>query len=519
MKKTITLLTLIALSTLAWAKPVDLATAKRVAQAVLHKEVVDATPVFLTQCHLLVGADGTGFALVAADDCVRPLLAYSPTGLFPTDTLPAHVADWLAGYEIDIALNKEAGVEASEQVQRQWQALTSDSPKWHKPRNRAVGPLVQTTWNQSPFYNNLCPADEHTGTHAVTGCVATATAQIMRYWSHPAVGRGSNSYYLSEFGSLTANFDTTHYAWDLMPNTITPHTSQEEINAIATLMLHVGVAVEMQYGIHGSSAFVSTPVHQTASSENALRYNFRYKHTLFSASKEDYTDQEWDDLMTAEIDSLRPVLFSGSDGEGGHAFILDGYDSLGLFHFNWGWGGHYDGFYTLDSMSPGSSGIGGNSSSTYNIGVKALLGIMPADDSPAQMTLNVASANPTMGSVSGSGTYRTYSDQATLLATATEGYRFSHWGNGSRNNPVKLAPNSNYTDTAFFEPLQGDTLAYCYGAPISLWGENRTPLEWAIRLPKSAIGDHRQLEEVQIYSYVEHYFTVKIYNDRFIVLQ
>lgn len=487
------------------AKPVDAATASRVAQAVLQKEVTDATPAAFLECYLFVGTDGTGYALVAADDCVRPLLGYSLTDIFPSQTLPDHIASWLEAYCREIAAFREVGIEGSAKVQKLWSLYLSN--KHHTPRQGSVGPLLTTRWNQGYPYNLLCPQASD-GRYSVTGCVATATAQVMKYWNHPAVGRGSHSYTPEYFSTRSANFDTTHYDWAHMPDAPGSTSSDTERIAVAQLMYHVGVAVEMNYRPESSGAFVSSYGDPAmASSENALKNHFRYNQALFSAHREALSDAAWDALISRELDLGRPVVYSGSDRGSGHAFVIDGYDSTGFFHVNWGWGGYCDGYYTIDSLNPDGSGIGGNATNGYNQNNAALLNVYPVVDTlPA--SVSIVSNDTTMGTVSGGGTFAPYT-QATLTATAAEGYRFESWKNGNRYNPFIFKPNHDYSDTALFVPVAGDTLGYCNNRFFHLWGEY--PSEWGIRLAATSIASHRQLEYVQLYTVAASDYTLTVY--------
>lgn len=494
-KLTLLALTLL-LAAIAVAKPVDKAVAAKQASALLRKPVVDATPASFTECYLFVGADGRGFALLAADDCVRPVLGYSLNGLFPADSLPHHIRTWVDAYQYDIAAASKAGMHPA---------------KYNTPRDTSVGPLLTTTWNQAPWYNVQCPYSTSDSSHAVTGCVATATAQIMKYWNHPAVGRGSHSYNAAGFGPQTARFDSTHYDWIHMPDALGPLSSDVEIAAVAQLMYHVGVAVEMSYSTHSSGAYVSSYGEaDRPSSENALKNYFRYNQALFCASREDYSDAEWNNLLTAELNATRPILFSGSDNDGGHAFVIDGYDTLGLYHVNWGWGGYCDGYYTFDNLSPTGSGIGGNPSNSYSYNNKILLHVYPASEPPT-VTVSVVPSDSLIGTVTGGGTFAAYTT-TTLHATATEGYRFLTWTSGNHYNPFTFSPNDDFADTAIFTAIFGDTLGYCFSGYQGLWGEySNTSPEWAIRIPINSIPEHRQLEAVQFFGVSGAEYTVKVY--------
>ena len=492
------------------AKPVTPDVARRVAQNKLRKTVVDATPDYLTHCYLFLGADGRGFALVAADDCVRPLLGYSADDTFESENLPAHIRAWLDGYQADIASRATQGIDGGPDVADEWQAYANGS-KFRTSRDTAVAPLMSTQWDQSPRYNAMCPSSGGESARSVSGCVATATAQIMKYWNHPATGRGSHAYTHNTYGTLSASFDTTHYDWTHMPNRLNYSSSQQEIDAVAQLMYHIGVAVEMDYSPSTSGSHVASYGSLTLpSSENALKDYFRYNQALFAASRDNYTDAQWNDLLTIDLNASRPILFSGSDGTNGHAFVLDGYDSAGFYHVNWGWGGYCDGYYTFDSLSPSGSGTGGNASNSYTQGNHALLHVFPASEA-SSVVVSVVTSDSNLGSVSGSGTFTSYSP-TTLLATASEGHRFLYWKSGNHLNPFTFSPNNDYFDTAVFAPIYGDTLGYCFTGYQSLWGEyGNMPPEWAIRIPASSVPDHRQLNAVQIYGVSNADYTLRVF--------
>lgn len=498
MKKVIpTLVFLLAVVT-AYANPVDKAAAAKVAGNLLQKQVVDATPDSFTECYLFVGTDGTGFALIAADDCVPLLLGYSLQGTFPVDRpLPHHIDTWLKAYQYDIDATAKAGIKAV---------------KYNTPRDTAVGPLLTTTWNQAPLYNWQCPYSVADSDYAVTGCVATAMAQVMKYWNHPAVGRGSHSYTPSGFSSQTAVFDTTHYDWAHMPNALGFGSTEVEINAVAQLMYHAGVAVEMMYSTYSSGAYSSSGGNpDLACAENALKDYFRYNQALFSASREDYSDADWDVLLTTELNAARPIFYSGHDNDGGHAFVIDGYDTRGLYHVNWGWGGYCDGYYTFDNLSPTGSGIGGNHSNSYSYENQVLINVFPASEA-STVTVSVVPSDPLLGTVTGGGSFAPYTT-TTLHATATEGHRFLMWKKGNRYNPFTFSPNNDYTDTALFAPIYGDTLSYCFSSnQVNLWGESaQTTPEWGIRIPPNSIPARRQLKQLQFYGVSQAEYTVKVY--------
>lgn len=410
--------------------------------------------------HLFVGSEG-GFVVVSGDDVARPVLAWSTTS--PVDEeLHSSVREWLQGYEDQIERRVENGGLGT--TNASWRAESDADPL------TTTGPLMSTTWNQGQYYNDSTPTDM--GVHCYTGCVATAAAQVMKYWNWPATGRGSHTYYA--FGDQTANFGATSYAWSQMPDALTAVSSAAQVAAVAQLMYHVGVAVEMQYGTDESGAYDVSYGHLNSSSENALKQYFRYSNRVRSLSRGAYSQQEWFDVIQNEIDSLRPVLYGGMSVTGGHAFVCDGYDSQQRLHINWGWGGAYDGYFFCDALEPGGSGIGGNSEHSYSMDQSIIVGIVPdSNEWAAQYTVGLSATAG--GTVSGGGTY-TAGAMVTLTATPADGYRFEQWSDGVRWNPrtLPLAGNMNLTAT-FVRADANDTLQWDNGAFKNSWYTNPSP--------------------------------------------
>ena len=498
---------MMSVTTVMHAKPVDKAVAARVANDVLKKQVVDATPDAFTVCYLFVGADGKGFAIIAADDCVRPLLAYSPDGTFDADRMPAHVASWFEGYQREIASVVAAGIVPSPQVQAMW-----ESPVQSKT-DHSVAPLLSTRWAQGAYYNSLCPYDIYDSTYVYTGCTATAMAQIMKYWEWPLGGWNSHTYTHSTYGTLSADFGNTAYRWDRMPDTLNALCDSLEIEAVATLMYHAGVAVEMRYGTRGSgAATVAQRGFSQPCAENALKTYFRFNPLLYGNTKAGISDAEWAGMLRADLDASHPILYSGYDeNAGGHAFVLDGYDTLGMFHVNWGWGGYYDAYYTVDSLSPGAGSMGGDAVYTFNSNNGAIFNVYPWTESfDTVVTVDFAVNDTSLGYVEGNGTYRLY-DTITIIPHATEGCRYQRLTGSSNNLPLTFLAVSNIFGTLFFERIEGDTVGYCNDNVVTAWRDDYTSTtEWGIRIPP-VMRRGRQLTAVQLYVYMGGNFTLSIY--------
>ena len=458
------------------------------------------------------GADN-GFVIVAADDCVQPILGYSTDNRFITP-LPAHVFSFLNGYEQEISYCKENNISATTKIAQLWESLLDGT---YTPKlTTAVAPLLSTTWDQSPYYNNFCPTAEN-GEHAVTGCVATATAQVMKYWDWPINGVGNHSYTDENFGSQSADFSATTYNWQQMPNALSGSSTPAQVNAVATLMYHIGVAVNMMYGLAstgGSGAVLSSSGSSYPSAENALKTYFKYESTLHSVSKEDVSNEEWINILMSELnaDPPRPILESGRSQSGGHAFVCDGYDETEKFHINWGWGGWYDGYFEHNGLNPGGSGTGGNQEHAYNNDVAIIVGIKPLGE--YHVTAN--SSDNTMGLTSGSGFYNS-GETVSLLATAKPGYRFTQWNDSVTDNPRTITVSCDSVFTAFFENIGGyDSTTGCkelyydngnyytnIGAEGSLW--------WGVRFPESSLVNNNTLSAVKFMVIESGTYVLRIY--------
>ena len=329
-----------------------------------------------------------GFIIVSGDDNVKPVLAYSDEAGFDADKIAPDVAWWLNGYKEQIEEIIQNNVQASGEVKSRWEELKSG------PVSNAgikavhtVSPLEQTTWDQSPYYNAMCPFDNAYNNLTVTGCVATGMAQILKYWGAPANGAGFHSYTDPTYGTQSADFGSTIYDWNSMPLSVTgPNT------AVATLMYECGVSVDMHYGVGstgGSSAYLissQSPVQNCA--EYALKTYFGYPDVQ-GLSRSAYPNKtDWINLLKTELDAGRPVLYAGFGSGGGHCFNCDGYDANNFFHFNWGWSGQFDGYFDVDALDPAGTGTGGGTGG-FNSGQQVVIGIHGPIGGTQSSTLNL----------------------------------------------------------------------------------------------------------------------------------
>ncbi|MDY0017593.1 MAG: C10 family peptidase [Candidatus Delongbacteria bacterium] len=288
--------------------------------------------------HVFNFKDG-GFALIAADDAALPVLGYSPDGRFESSSLTSNINFWTEMY-----------VKAVEEIRINKLSNSETAAEWEKvlkndiviKEGKAVTPLLTSTWNQSPLYNNYCPLDG--GSLSVVGCVATAMSQIMYYHKYPAVGKSSHSY--TELGQfLEVDYYLSRYDWDKMPNALSGGSTAEQIHEVAQISYHAGVAVEMMYGADASGAYSDDVPY-------ALKTYFKYLAPNY-VNRSSYNASTWRALLQGQLDAGLPVYYSGQGDGGGHAFVCDGYQDSDYYHFNWGWGGSADGYYSIDNLNPG----------------------------------------------------------------------------------------------------------------------------------------------------------------------
>lgn len=296
-----------------------------------------------------------GFIIVSADESIIPVLGYSTDYSYITEEgLPPNVKDWMDGYikQIEFAKNYKLN---SKNTLWDYYSVKPDLNK--KGLTKDVSPLLTTTWNQGCGYNSLCPVDDAGPCDYVwAGCVATAMAQVMNYHEHPINGVDTFGYTHYVYGYQFADFENTTYDWSNMP----AGSGNAEISK---LIYHCGVSVSMNYSPSGSGAYSSTAA-------NSLKRYFKYSSNLLLTSKGSYTEDNWAKLLRAEIDEGRPMYYQGY-GSGGHAFNCDGYQGTDYFHFNWGWGGDYNGYFYLNNLNPGGH--------NYTNSQGAIIGVLDKD--------------------------------------------------------------------------------------------------------------------------------------------
>lgn len=299
-----------------------------------------------------------GFVIVSGDDATEQILGYSDSGTFDSENIPASMQELLDGYKQEISYAREKGLNKSR---------SAASGELDEPARQVIAPLISSVWNQRTPYNLQCFTTD--GQQAVTGCVATALAQVMYYHKWPQSATTAIPAYKT-YNALPA----TTFDWGNMQPTYTEYGAESDAqkNAVATLNVYCGHAVQMGYGTGTSSA-------SSSRIPNALKNYFGYANDATEIYRSDCTPAEWDERIYHELLHQRPVIYSASTSSGsGHAFICDGYDGNGLYHINWGWGGLSDGYFRLQALNPNSQGTGGSSGNGgYSLYQSAIVGISP----------------------------------------------------------------------------------------------------------------------------------------------
>ena len=328
------------------ALQVNEATARKTAQAFVETQLPlkgQSLSLVSSEGNYIYNLGTQGFVIISGNTVLPPVLGWSDQGAFPDmEDAPENFASWIRHYEemIDYAIAN--GIQPEAEVKRQWDEAAQGI--FGSREAQTVEPLVDTRWNQDCYYNEYCPATQGGGWwggpcgHVYAGCVACAMAQVMKYWDYPETGFGSHSYVHSQYGEQSANFGATIYHWDDMPNEVWSHN-----DPVATLMYHCGVSVDMNYSASGSGA-MSQDV------ETAMRSYFGYCGAKYRM-KSSYSEENWIAMLKAELDLSHPLYYSGANGDSGHAFVCDGYDNNNRMHFNFGWSGSGDGFYTVSDVN------------------------------------------------------------------------------------------------------------------------------------------------------------------------
>jgi hypothetical protein len=471
MKKILLVAGVLLIGTQVFAKPVSVETAKnigvnylsrRMSEVKLNKEAMELVQTVQSSgvtCYYVFNGSANSFVMVSADDQVTPVLAYSNEVAFEPNNIPEHTAAWLNNYTTQIKYVIDNNIAATDEIAGEWAMLNGEGPQLRTTATVIVEPLLGTMkWGQDPYFNDLCPYDNGANTRTVTGCVATAMAQIMKYWNWPATGNG-NFAYNSNYGLLSADFGSTTYNWNNMPGSLLQGNSD-----IGTLMLHCGIAARMKYGTSqsgGSGAYVTAAQSPyTNCAEYAFVEYFRYDpSTTRGAERGDFTATEWLNMLKTEINEQRPVLYAGFGSAGGHAWVADGYSDDNKLHINWGWNGSSNGYFLANAMNPAAVGTGGGSGG-FNNNQHAVIGIQPersAFDAPDNYENNNTSLLSHDFPINFNG------NKASIQTSGTN----FHITNDMDYFKIFLPVGDNYTVNASLRDKATDPNAYTVDAKIS----------------------------------------------------
>ena len=373
------------------------------------------------------GIKGKGVVFVSKDDDMEPVLGISDED-FDVNNMPCGMKWWLNTANKSLERMKAKGI-----TYRANPMAVSGRPTTY---------FIKTYWNQGTPFNNLCP--QINGSAAPTGCIATAMAQIMKYKKYPATSKGTGIYSVTTYKDKNDKEGTTKwykrelghtYQWTAMQSSY-GMMSEDENDAVATLMADAGAASQMNYQANGSGTIEWYAA-------KGFAENFRYDSLAISCLQRDfYTDAEWMEMVRKEMEAKQPVLYCGSDEiEGGHAFLLDGIQEDGKVHVNWGWGKSGDGWFNIDVLKPNITGFTGEG---FNIGQSMVCGFK------TQETPSADEENISQWVTDG---YSFYISDNELHVKLTNAYNYSHRVfegrldivlQGSGDNSSKL-----YTDPIF----------------------------------------------------------------------
>ena len=361
-KKTILALLLAALTVSGSAKQAEESAIRKVAMNFYYEHAMPATGLTLNMIsiremtpvsyngHIVyytIKLNPKGWIIVTADDAVTPVIAYSFEDNLDGSSLPPQFVSWMEKYkkQVDDVISRK--LPASAEITTKWTKYTnfdlSQAPD--QQMTQGVGPLILHTWDQGYPYNIDCPIDPAgPGNHPYAGCVATAMCQVMYYYRFPVTGNGQHCYTPGGYPVQCANYGATTYNWDGMLNSLTGARLDND-SAVALLLWHAGIAVNMMYSPGGSGAY-------SEDARNALVNYFRYSNSASYIQRSDYSEASWDSILRADLDKKMPIYYDGYNPSEGHAFNCDGYQGTDHFHFNWGWSGTANGYYYLNNLNP-----------------------------------------------------------------------------------------------------------------------------------------------------------------------
>lgn len=313
-----------------------------------------ATPTIDESLSLFTIENDKGFAFICEQNNDNIIVAYSKDSQLDVNNLPPAFIAWMEMY------NSES-------------TFTNEDPSGYQDIQPLLGNIQ---WGQGSPYNGQCP--NYNGTRSVTGCVATAMAQVMKYYEYPDIGRGTIDYYTySHHIHVVRNLASDSLQWNRMKDEYGYKTPEEEGSAVASLMASCGASVYMDYSPDASGAYQYDLV-------RGYVRNFAYDEDCAYVEREYFNNTEWHSLLQNELTQGRPVNYGGSSkADGGHSFVLDGFTynngTTPYYHVNWGWNGNCDGYYLIADLRPmkdGSPFVNQGFSSNQSM----VIGVQPSNE-------------------------------------------------------------------------------------------------------------------------------------------
>lgn len=284
-----------------------------------------------------------GFVIVSGDDVTKPILGYSEEGEFDVDNIPDNLRWWLSEWSNGINFLRTNNAKPTTEISKLWKDLGSKNIHTKSFSSKRL--LATAEWNQTYPFNNKCPI--YNGVSTFVGCVPTAMAIMMKYYEWPKAGVGfiEGYSYSDNFGtsrSVSGYYLGHDYKWENMPLNYL-NCTQSQVESISQLMKDCATASKAKFGVDQTSASVYDAL-------LACIKHMGYDSSCNIYERHLFTAQQWRKKLYESLDALNPVWYSGKSKDSGHSFVIDGYDSDGNFHINWGWGGYCNGYFDMPNF-------------------------------------------------------------------------------------------------------------------------------------------------------------------------
>ena len=393
----------------------------------------------LAPLYIIDRGEDSGFVIVSGDNSLPEIIGYTESGSYVEEEMAPAFFEMMDYFTKAVVEARAAGAPARTAVKA--------------PADRiAIKPLIESHWKQGAPYNNLAPIITGTTKRAVTGCACTAAAMILHYFKRDLtdVLLASTSTYDKGDAPVTEVYPKgTPLQWDLMLNSYSGSYPDEMAHAVAVLNAALGAALELKYGSSTSGTISSTV--------NVYNKYFNVSCKCEYQNKSSLSQEGWEERIYNNLINKQPMIYRGtSDSGGGHAIILDGYNPSGnLYHFNMGWGGSSDGYYTL-SAEDGVGGYSNNQGIVYDIepnkpSLKGKLHVAKQTVKRADTPIRVEVTNNGTLDYSGFNIYWSTSDRTPTSATTVS----------EKNTELKLATDESGEFIATFKPTS-DKKHYIY---------------------------------------------------------